>query len=208
VPESSTALRGGLKQTYLVLQIGGLSAVTLISDQLRNRTIEFQGLLTANCVVTFQVSAFEDSGLSWIVLNSTTGNFTLQILGPQGVGYNIPQGRRTGILWDGSNIVPTEFGAVVRSDETIVSGITGNSPTVVLTTQQANASVITLQGNATGSPVIQMPNGFALFVVNNQLGVGVTVKTAGGNPTGAIAGSTNKWCFIDNNPNGGNANTV
>jgi len=79
---------------------------------------------------------------------------------------------------------------------------------VVLTTAQANASVITLQGNATGSPVIQMPPGFALFVLNNQLSVGVTVKTAGGTPTGTIGASSNKWCFIDNNSNGGNANTV
>jgi len=198
---------GGLSESAHTISVAGLSALTLGPDQALRRAQTFTGALTSNCTVTFPLDRL-DGGLIWTITNSTSGAFTLAVAGPSGASYNIPQGRRTAVLWDGTNMIPAEFGAVVRSDESIVSGITGASPTVVLTTAQANASVITLQGDATGSPVIQMPNGFALFVINNQLGVGVTVKTAGGNATGTISSSSNKWVFIDNNPNGGNANTV
>lgn len=84
------------------------------------------------------------------------------------------------------------------------TGITGVSPTVVLTTDEANQRILNLQGNATGVPVIQVPDGVRAFIVNNALGVAVHVKTATGLPA-TVDTVTNHWCFIDP---AGNCNLV
>jgi hypothetical protein len=197
--------RGGLAQTNASISVASLTTLTLTSAQMVNRSLTFTGLLTGNCVVTISCAA-GDAGASWVVTNGTTGAFTLAISGPFGAVYNVPQGRSTQVLWSGSSMIAGESVAV-RSDYAIVSGITGASPTVVLAAAQYNATVIALQGNATGTPVIQVPNGFGLWLFNNQLAVAVNVQTAGGNPASVPSGS-NHWIFIDGNSDGGNANAV
>jgi hypothetical protein len=202
---STSILRGGLTQTYLAVSLAGKTAFTLSIDQCRNRSLEFTGALGGNCTVTFPIAPSEDAGLSWEIANSATGG-TMSAGGPSGNTYSIPQGRRTAVLWNGTDMVAAEFGAVLRSDLSIVSGITGVSPTVTLTAAQANATIISLQGDATGTPIIIMPSGFGLWVINNQLGVGVSVKTATGTAA-TVSATSNRWVFMDTN-GAGNANAI
>jgi hypothetical protein len=120
---------------------------------------------------------------------------------------------KTTVLMPGEtrNFIIDDAGSIVPSDTLACSsltslfsktGISGVSPTVILKEYEANCRIINLQGTATGTPIIQLPDGVRAVIINNALSVGVTVKTASG--TGAtVNATTNKWVFIDSGGNAG-----
>jgi hypothetical protein len=188
--------RGGLADTRVSISVAGLTTLALTGLQTLNRTQNYTGALTGNCVVT-ELVASGDAGLSWVITNNTTGAFTLSIAGPSGATYSIPQGKQTRVLWDGTNMGAAEIGPV-RPDVAIVSGITGASPAVTLTAAQAQQTIISLQGNATGTPAITVPSAVALYVINTQLAsaTNVSVGTATGTPA-TLNKQGNAFLFVD-----------
>jgi hypothetical protein len=203
MPASLSALRGGLKPGYIVVQVTGLVTPALGSDQLGFRTIEFAGTLAGPLTVTFNLS-YEDQGLIWEIFNNTVGSFPLAVQGPGSapVPYTIPQSTKTQVLFDGVQLGPAESGIVTRSDQTILSGITGNSPTRIVTPAEALSTVLIIQGNATGTPIIQVPSNPKIYLINNQIATGISVKTATGNAA-PVPPSSNHWIFIDLSLNAG-----
>lgn len=198
---------GGLSESAHSISVAGLTALTLTQDQALHRAQEFTGALTGDCTVTFPLDS-KDAGLIWYCTNSTSGTHLLIISGPSGATYTVPQGRRTGILWNGTNMVPAEASSV-RSDVSIVSGITGASPTVTLTAAQAQQGIISLQGNATGTPVIIVPSAVAQYIINTQLASASNVQVQTASGTAATLNATgNALVYIDNNANGGNCQIV
>jgi hypothetical protein len=191
-----SALSGGPLSGYVQVNVAGLASLALNTSQMLRRTIEFVGLLTQNCTVTWGVALPDDQGLMWEVVNSTTGAFSVTCAGPVGAGYQVPQASSSGIMMTAGGFQPTELGAALRSDPLIISGITGVSPTVVLTAAQAAFTLIILQGNATGSPVLQCPNRVGLFAVANETAGNVTVKNAAGTGNTINSGLV-AWCFND-----------
>lgn len=94
--------------TALSLNVSLSVNVTLTSTQAANLIQEYNGLLTANITVFFPVITGE-----WFIANNTTGTFTLsvQLAGPLGTAYVIPQGSSQIFYSDGTSlfIAPTSL---------------------------------------------------------------------------------------------------
>jgi len=195
---STSVFRKGLSQTYQTVSVASQTALTLTIAQMLNRCLEFTGALAADCTVTFPGL---DAGLEWELLDSSTGGHNLIVSGPSGATYTLPKGRPTRVLWNGAAMVPSEQ-AAVRSDVAIVTGITGASPTVTLTAAQSAQGIISLQGNATGTPVIVVPSSVAQYIVNTQLAsaTNVQVKTATGTAA-TLNKQGNALIFVDSSLN-------
>lgn len=83
----------------LSLSVAGGANVTLTRAQAANDILEFTGALTANIQVIVPLAVDE-----WIVLNNTSGAFTLTVIGATGTGIAIAQGKRAIVYSDGTNL--------------------------------------------------------------------------------------------------------
>jgi hypothetical protein len=112
--------------------LAGANDVTLTVDEATPAVITFTGAITANISVIFPVTAAE-AGLSWLLLNSTSGAFTLTAKAATGTGVALAQTKRMLVVWDGTNFTAgltdvAAAGAAARgsnSDITALTGITG-----------------------------------------------------------------------------------
>lgn len=89
---------------------GGL--VTLTRAQARKRMIVLRGTLASNLQLTVPVlpGVAGDKFQEWLVVNQTTGAFTVVVKTPDGTGIQIPPGGSsapTGVYTDGINVYPT-----------------------------------------------------------------------------------------------------
>ena len=75
------------------------SSVTLTQVQAAYPILIFTGTLTANCIVNIPAQVGK-----WIVVNRTTGSFTVQFKTPLGTGINAPQGYAVYTYGDATNI--------------------------------------------------------------------------------------------------------
>ena len=90
--------------SYGIAQVAGVTGgtVTLTTAQARQHIIQISGALVANAAVVLP-----DWVKDWIIVNSTTGAFTLTVRTESGTGVEIPQGGFTepvGVYGDGTNI--------------------------------------------------------------------------------------------------------
>lgn len=91
------ALRAGL----LSRSVAGGSNITLAAYEYDHLVLEFTGTLTASISVILPATA----GRAWIVLNNTTGAYTLTTRSALGTGVVVAQGSRTLLYGNGSDIV-------------------------------------------------------------------------------------------------------
>ena len=102
----STAGKTGILDTGS-LQLGGLeksvagsSNVTLTAAEAENFVQEYIGALTGNISVIVPTAIAVADGLTFLVYNNTTGNFTLTFIGAAGTGIVIPQGSSALVRFD------------------------------------------------------------------------------------------------------------
>lgn len=118
-------------ESYLVVQVGGSSDVTLTVDQTGFKNLELQGALTGNINLNLTLSSGTDKGLLWDLFNNTSGSFTVTVRPTGNSGVAVTQGKRATLAYDGTNIVawnsdPTAFGAAksgANADITSLSAI-------------------------------------------------------------------------------------
>lgn len=90
------ALRAGL----LSRSVAGGTNVTLTGVEYDHLALEFTGTLTASISVILPATA----GRAWIVLNNTSGVFTLTVRSALGTGIAVAQGTRAVLYGNGSDI--------------------------------------------------------------------------------------------------------
>jgi len=79
--------------------LAGLSTLTLTASQAGNGILKFSGSLTSNCSVLVPASPTR----SWVIVNGTSGAYTLTIKTPTGTGVLVTQGKSAIIYTDGTN---------------------------------------------------------------------------------------------------------
>lgn len=102
------AYAGSAFSNVSIATTGGASTLTAIQSVAK--MITFTGLLTSNATVTFPAALGE-----WLVVNNTTGAFTLTCIPTGGAGVQIKQGAGDAIYCDGTNIGYQQASAVTRS---------------------------------------------------------------------------------------------
>ncbi len=104
IGDGSTA--GGIelaRNGYLVKSVAGGSNVSLSEAEAARPFIEFTGILTGNIQVIFPITL--NSGKLYLIKNSTTGSFTLTVIGTSGTGVVLPQSGVGLFSHDGTNMV-------------------------------------------------------------------------------------------------------
>lgn len=146
-------------------------------------TLIIAGTLTSNASITLPLIA----GLKWIVVNNTSGSFTVTIQGASGTGVQVAQGTSNAsyVFTDGTN-----FYATSANVSGLYLPINGNA---VSASKLANARTIAMSGdvvwsvsfdgsaNVTAAGTIQN-GGVTLAKMAN-----LTANSLLGNPTGAAA---------------------
>lgn len=102
------AYAGSAFSNVSIATTGGASTLTAIQSVAK--MITFTGLLTSNATVTFPAALGE-----WLVVNNTTGAFTLTCIPTGGVGVQIKQGAGDVIYCDGTNIGYQQASAANRN---------------------------------------------------------------------------------------------
>ena len=88
------------KQSRLSKSVAGSADVTLTVAEAVNRQMEFTGVLTGNIKV--YVPLFD--GSEWVIVNSTSGAFTLTVIGTTGTGIVVGSGKTAILRGNGTNI--------------------------------------------------------------------------------------------------------
>lgn len=90
-----TAVNGKLSKS-----VAGTGTVTLTATEAGYGQLEFTGALTGNRTVVVPGAAAR-----WIVLNKTTGAFSLTVKTSDGTGIVVGQGKNTELVCDGTNVL-------------------------------------------------------------------------------------------------------
>lgn len=91
---------GALQLGRFQKSVAGSANVTLTQAEYENHSIEFTGALTGSISVFLPLT----DGRRWSFLNSTTGNFTLTVIGATGTGVVLLRLTRTEVYTDGTNV--------------------------------------------------------------------------------------------------------
>jgi len=157
--------------------------VTLTSVQYGKPIIEITGTLTASLNLIFPAIAEK-----WIVINNTTGAYTISAITASGTGVVI--GATSFIVCDGKNVYgmdgSTESNISIRS----VSGISGSWGSTTTATWTANQAIV-----QSSSGISSLLSG-----VNVSINTANTVGTAGGLDSGTLAASTPYAIWLIYNP--------
>lgn len=92
-----------LRAGYLSKSVAGSSNVTLTQAEAARPVLELTGVLTGNIQVIFPITL--NSGKPYIVKNSTTGSYTVTLIGATGTGVVAPTGSIMQVFHDGTNMV-------------------------------------------------------------------------------------------------------
>lgn len=139
--------------------LGG-SNVTLTNAQFGLRVVTFTGALTANVQVTFPALP----GVRWLLINGTTGAYTLTCKTASGTGIVLDQGNTQEIYCDGSNIALASAAIAGNSGQTFSVAPATRSDEAVNYSQtlglgqtwqdvSANRSIGTAYLNSTGKAI-------------------------------------------------------
>lgn len=187
--------------------VAGASGVNLTLQEVSRGAIEFTGVLTGNIEV-----AFPSFPKQWVIINSTTGDFTLSVKTSGGTPILVPRGVVMDIRSDGTEIVQryyreqigrTTGGTLVPLAFNMIAGFADN-----YITTDVHSSVIAGGGgpnseNVIGGIVANVDNGAVSNVdpTGSILGTEARYSSIGGgydNVLNAIASHiTGAHCYID-----------
>lgn len=121
---------GGISTNNLNVTTGagypGVPSYTLSPAQASNLIQEYSGVLQVNTTVYFPI----ETG-NWVVSNSTSANYTLavQLAGPTGAPFIIPQGTTQEFVSDGTTMFPTQTSLLAANGSVTAPTIAfGNTP--------------------------------------------------------------------------------
>ena len=188
-------------QGYVSLSVAGNTNVALSSTQAQASIINLTGTLTGNINVSTSMTP-----RLYIVENATTGAFTVTFIGTSGSGVTIPQGGKSLLMCDGTNItaastpwtgltsVPTAITSYAETmDQTVA---TSSSPvfaglSVNGTFRSSIGSVATIStiagfetADATNPQQLTIINQFALGIAIQPIHANVSYNNTYLNPYG------------------------
>jgi len=111
---------GGFVLSASICSVAGSGALSLPASSLTAHTTRLTGVLTGNRVCTLPAGA----GQEHLFVNATTGNFTLQLVGPSGGSCYLAPGQSKRVSVDDAGILRGE-GLRVWEFETVISNIRG-----------------------------------------------------------------------------------
>lgn len=156
----------------------GTYALTLPQYQPIN--IEFTGILTANLVYVLPAGV----GGLWSVSNGTTGAFTLTFGVSGGGTFVLPQGQRTLLICDGTNVSLAQA-AITSLPFSSVTGTLANGQLVSSNVTQFEAALVIAFTQLTGAATVgQLPAN----AYRGTLGSGNVTVQSGGAPSGGANG--------------------
>lgn len=143
--------------------IGGIASITMsdanyvmtnfngVVDEARNQVIVLTGALSAqrNLVAPLVEKTY-------IVKNTTTGGFGVQIVGISGTGVVIPNGVTTSVYCDGINFYPTSTGSTgnqIINGNLAVTGTTTLTGALTASTAVFGGTISAVSPTFTGTPV-------------------------------------------------------
>lgn len=124
------------------INVAGGDNVTLTAAQYGNRILVLTGILTANIALIFPALSGK-----WIVVNNTTGSFTVTCRTAAGTGIVVTQGKSRNLHGDATNIYDerTDFEAVaITGDATAKTQDAADSSTKIATTSFVQAAIAAL----------------------------------------------------------------
>lgn len=181
---------------FLPKDVSGSANINLTSIESSNLIQEYSGILTGDITVFFT-----DEINNWIISNKTTGNFTLsvQLAGPVGTAYVIPQGT----IQSFANDLTTIFPAGTSTPSLAVGNGTAAAPAITFGNVIGNAPGFYYDPTATGK--ISIANGgnrLAYFLAG---GVGPATDFSIIDPTNvspfliAVGSNTTTSLYYNNN---------
>jgi len=178
VIDSVDAAFGG--HTAILVTGVGAGTYALTQPQYLNINIEFSGVLTANLVYAVPAGV----GGIWSISNGTTGSFSLTFAVTGGGTFVLPQGQRSLVISDGTNVVLAQT-AITTLPFTSITGTIAN-PQVPLgaVTQFETFFAIAMSQVAGVLPVGQLPP----QAYRGTLGSGNVTVQSGGAPSGGSPG--------------------
>ena len=122
-----------------------------VSDESRNQVIVLTGTNTSqrNLIAPLVEKTY-------IVKNTTTGGFAVQIIGSSGTGVIIPNGTSTTVYCDGTNFLPASTGAVGNfavSGNLTVAGTTTLTGALGGSTATFSGAISSVSPTFTGTPI-------------------------------------------------------
>ena len=112
---ATTAFVQGTLGGYLSKSVAGGSNVTLTAVEAGNGILRFTGVLTANINVIVPTSPTRP----WVVVNDTTGAYTLTVKTSGGTGIAVEQGSPRVLACDGTNVIDTR-GAATQTTSGVI----------------------------------------------------------------------------------------
>ena len=116
------AVGGGFVLSASAYSVAGTGALAMAASGLTAHTVRLTGALTGNRVCTLPAGA----GQEHVLINATTGNFTLKIVGPSGGSCYLAPGQSKRLSVDDAGILRGE-GLRVWEFETTISNIRGGA---------------------------------------------------------------------------------
>jgi len=154
------ALANGAEAAFagmLSLDVSGSTDVTLTSTQARNPILYFDGTLTGS--INIIVPTWKKR---WLVVNATTGSYTLTVKTASGSGIAITQGYSGEVYGDGTDILrrgSESSGSTARlvSPRVVTSILdSGGNELLNLTATASAVNELTLSNGATGAgPILE-----------------------------------------------------
>ena len=160
----------------------GVPSYTLSAAQASNFIQEYSGVLQVNTTVYFPV----EPG-SWVISNSTNANYNLvvQLAGPTGLSYIIPQGTTQEFVSDGTTMFPTQTSLLAANGSatvpTIAFGTTPvNAPGFYYNSAGNQISIVN-EGNSLADFKIDVFTTTTDFIVNDPTSVSPFIISVGSN---------------------------
>jgi hypothetical protein len=131
---------GLLSQGRTSEDAAGSGTTTLAVSDAQFGFIELTGILSGNRIIKVP-NGLTMTGNSWVVKNSTTGNYSLTFAGASGNGVVIARGKSVQVYFDGTNMVvcDTDFAAAGRPG--VLSVNTADSAAIASTAAETNFSL-------------------------------------------------------------------
>jgi hypothetical protein len=161
---------------HSAISVTGIGAGTyaLTLPQYQPPNIEFTGILTAN--LNYQLPA--GVGGLWSISNGTTGAFTLTFSVNGGGSFVLPQGQRSFLVCDGTNIALADSGIALAEAFATAADAVVTTTTEAFATAAASAALASAEAftSALGVPVNTQNANYTVLATDN----GKTIYKSGG----------------------------
>lgn len=157
----------------LTLSVAGSANVTLTSTQAGNGILIFTGALTGNINVIVPATPTR----SWVVVNGTTGAYTLTLKTAAGTGVAVTQGLTSQTFTDGVNVYSarTDFQSVALTGApTAPTAGAGSSSTQIASTAFVGAAITALGPLQAALGYTPVRQGDGATLLSNPVSIGWT----------------------------------